>query len=489
MKKRILIVFGLCLLVVALTACQAKPEEIALQLADAVNAKDLESALALFTEDAVVTSASPEPFVGKEGIQIWLEGMFADNFHLEAEIVEVNEDVIIERDVITMDSLTALGISQLEGESEIALQDGKIKTINFTFTDESLVKLQAAMEAAAAQIETAETQSEPAEAEEPAEKPEPTPTPGPKPAPRGVPRMAYDSESVRVILFGGYIPPSGRAYNDTWAYDPIENAWSTMKPDPSPGKSDGPMSFDIGSDRIILFIGAVTESGDHSDFEAGGETWAYDYNTNTWMNLEPEESPSNLKGAQMVYDVESDRMILFGGWAATLSGNGFNDTWAFDYDTNTWTKMEPEVSPPSRYYHAMAYDTESDRVILWGGYGPKPIDVSVVWAYNYNENVWDELDSASAPEPAGYGAMVYDAASDLTILYAGKGIWTFDYNTNTWTQVSEMPEPGKLFYHGMVCINEIGRVIAFGGGPTMGIHFNKTWSYDPNSNIWTNLTE
>jgi hypothetical protein len=41
-----------------------------------------------------------------------------------------------------------------------------------------------------------------------------------------------------------------------------------------------------------------------------------------------------------------------------------NKTWAYDFDTNIWTQMAPEVSPPGMNYHPMAYDVEADRVIL-----------------------------------------------------------------------------------------------------------------------------
>ena len=70
--------------------------------------------------------------------------MFADNFHLEAEIVEVNENVVIEHDTMTMDSMSFYGIDTLTGTSEITVEDGKIKTINFSFSDETLADLQAA---------------------------------------------------------------------------------------------------------------------------------------------------------------------------------------------------------------------------------------------------------------------------------------------------------------------------------------------------------
>jgi hypothetical protein len=35
---------------------------------------------------------------------------------------------------------------------------------------------------------------------------------------------------------------------------------------------------------------------------------------------------------------------------------------------NTWTNMNPSTHPGARSGHAMAYDSESDRVILFGGY-------------------------------------------------------------------------------------------------------------------------
>lgn len=144
MKKKLLSILGPCLLIVLLAGCSPKPEDVALQLAEAVNTQDLEGALALFADDAVVTSVSPEPFNGKAEIRGWLEEMFADNFHVEAEIVAVNDNVVIERDTMTMDSMIFYGIETLTGTSEVTVEDGKIKTINISFSDETLADLQAA---------------------------------------------------------------------------------------------------------------------------------------------------------------------------------------------------------------------------------------------------------------------------------------------------------------------------------------------------------
>lgn len=93
------------LFILILAACGPKPEEVALELAEAVNAQDVDQALTLFSEDAVVTSVSPEPFRGKAEIQGWLEGMIADDFKLEAEIAEVSGNKVIEHDTMTMQAL------------------------------------------------------------------------------------------------------------------------------------------------------------------------------------------------------------------------------------------------------------------------------------------------------------------------------------------------------------------------------------------------
>jgi hypothetical protein len=42
--------------------------------------------------------------------------------------------------------------------------------------------------------------------------------------------MAYDSESDRVILFGGCLGQT--VWNETWAYDYNDNKWEKISGDP-----------------------------------------------------------------------------------------------------------------------------------------------------------------------------------------------------------------------------------------------------------------
>lgn len=176
--------------------------------------------------------------------------------------------------------------------------------------------------------------------------------------------MAYDSKADRVILFGGQtgdfntVSPSPFD-GETWVYDVAANSWTQMKPPSGPTIRQGAqMVYDAKADRVILFGGWKSGlSGPLND------TWAYDYNTNTWTEMA--QGPVNALGASIAYDQVSDRIVLFGGGDG--SGNLFNDTWAFDYNTNAWTEMPRSAIPPPRIGQVMVYDAKADRVIMWGG--------------------------------------------------------------------------------------------------------------------------
>ena len=140
--KKIMFVFVILLL--ASTACQAKPDQVALKLAEMTNSQDLEGALALFTEDAVVNSGNPATYTGKAEIQGWLEEMFADNCQIEAEIVAVQGNVVTTHDRLTMDSLQDVGVPSVDGTNVITVKDDKIKKLNFTYSRASAAVLQEA---------------------------------------------------------------------------------------------------------------------------------------------------------------------------------------------------------------------------------------------------------------------------------------------------------------------------------------------------------
>jgi N-acetylneuraminic acid mutarotase len=327
--------------------------------------------------------------------------------------------------------------------------------------------------------------------------PTPTPVPSLSPSPRGYHAMAYDVESDRVLLFGDIILSSEDQvvqFAETRAHDPGTGTWEVMDSTELPCTEGCPVAYDIQSDRVVMLHG-FTADLETWDWEAVSDTWAYDYNTDTWTNMEPAETPIELRlGPNMVYDAESDRMIMFGGLDPE-NWEFHNDTWAYDLDSNTWTKMDPEVSPSGRDYFAMTYDAGSDRVILFGG-AAEPI-AGDTWSYDYNTDTWEELQPAEAPAPREYSAMVYDAGSDRVILFGGENeskanvvndIWAYDFDSNTWTELEPDVSPSERGWHAMVYSTKAKQVVVLGGGRSRQTYTDETWTYDSAADTWTNLT-
>jgi N-acetylneuraminic acid mutarotase len=291
------------------------------------------------------------------------------------------------------------------------------------------------------------------------------------PSPRGYVSIAYDQQSRQVVLFGGQTGPwplRTSVNGETWAYDVECNTWEQLFPKKKPNDKAAPaLAYDEKSDRVIMFGGGNTGLFGFM----GSETWAYNYNANTWKKMA--YGPRNYLGTRLVYDSESDRMILFGG--LDVMGWFFQDgIWAFDDDSNTWTETNPVVSPPGRNFQAMTYDSKVDRVLTWGGMylDESPLPESM-WAYDYNTDTWAEFPAVEPfPQSRDYAAMVYDVESDRTILFGGVsiadpegevGTWAYDYNTHTWQEMKPAIEPPFVSRHAMVYSVATDRVILFGG--------------------------
>ncbi|MBI4416757.1 MAG: fibronectin type III domain-containing protein [Euryarchaeota archaeon] len=290
--------------------------------------------------------------------------------------------------------------------------------------------------------------------------------------------MAYDAESDRVVMFGGY---GTSALGDTWTYNLNTNEWRNMNPTvaPSPRAAYPAMAYHSGADRIILFGGQARDAA--GDPVANGETWAYDYNANTWTNVNPTGAPSPRFSHGMAYDAESDRVILFGGFTGNYNG----ETWAYHLQTNTWTNMRPATAPSPRSGMGMAYDAESDRVILFGGY--RGVFDGETWAYDYNANTWTNVNPSGAPASRIPYQLVYHDAADVMILFGGfSGVfrddtWAYDDETNTWTNVNPPTHPAGRSWHGMAYDHESLRVVLFGGNVQSGattVPTREVWSYE-----------
>ena len=173
------------------------------------------------------------------------------------------------------------------------------------------------------------------------------------------------------------------------------------------------------------------------------DTWAFDFETNTWTEMAPPESPPPHHFAAMAYHPLADRVVLFGGFDI-YAYVSLNDTWTYDYNTDTWTEVNTEVSPPARLYHTLAWDLWSNQMIMFGGvvypYRPRFGDT---WSLDLTENTWTQL-APTPPEPTARAWHVMQGTWGGPLLFGGSpqhspytfdDTWIYRSVLNRWTRV------------------------------------------------------
>ncbi|MCK4614899.1 MAG: hypothetical protein KAU14_08855, partial [Thermoplasmata archaeon] len=102
-----------------------------------------------------------------------------------------------------------------------------------------------------------------------------------------------------------------------------------------------------------------------------------------------------LYGAAVCWDSKRNQVVLFGGVASSYK----SDTWSYDPATDIYTESTSAVSPPARRDAAMAYDSASDRGVLFGGYyySGSAIYYQDTWLYDPSTDSWQQVYPASHP--------------------------------------------------------------------------------------------
>ena len=270
-------------------------------------------------------------------------------------------------------------------------------------------------------------------------------------------QLVYDSSNDKIILFGGEDSDS-MLQNITWAYDYNSNVWAERSPTSAPSaRHRFPMVYDSFNDKAILF-------GGRSAIGRQNDTWTYDYGSNTWDERSPTTAPSARDSMRVVYDSVRKKVILFGGYDGTYQ----NDTWEYDYFTNNWTDLKPTYAPSPRKGYQMLYDSNNDKVILFGGKN-QTNDFFDLWQFDYNSNTWSEV-ITSSPSLSNT-PLIYDSALSKYILFGGKNqtgkfmtnLWIYDYPTNNWNSIkTNIPPSGRISHH-MTFDSNNNKTILYGG--------------------------
>jgi hypothetical protein len=208
----------------------------------------------------------------------------------------------------------------------------------------------------------------------------------------------------------------------------------------------------------------------------------------------------------LVYIEHADRFFAHGGSMACGPGSGSKLTWTFDFNTNTWYNMQPagdipdgNVGMTSAYdpatglvyihdtYRLFTYDFTANRYRQLTDRDYRPYDlvstidskrrwlfmmgVNQFWYYNIGQSDYvrrefvttgdTEIIKADAP------GFKYDPVADCIVAWSGGKVYTLNLDTRVWTSINVANRPP--------------------GVPSSGNMFGR-WQYIPFYNIFIAVT-
>lgn len=305
-----------------------------------------------------------------------------------------------------------------------------------------------------------------------------TPASGPSPTPRTLAAAIYDPTAHAMVIFGGQ--DAGGRVNEVWALDLSNHNWTDLTPTsggaPAPRITPSTV-YDAVNHQLLTFSG----QGNGGTFF--NDTWAFDLTSNTWSAFSPPDPiPTIRYGVASCWDAVAQTQVIFAGF--TFQGR-FDDTWRFDPSADAWTDVTPaSASPLERCLHAACYDELGRAMIIYGGQNGGPL--GDVWRFDLAGETWANITPASGPDPRWFSTFEYDRVNRRATMFSGNrntlgkanDVWVFDLTLDEWTELTPAgtapaPRDGAASVH----VPGEDRLVVFGGASTSGF-LADVWSLE-----------
>ena len=235
---------------------------------------------------------------------------------------------------------------------------------------------------------------------------------------------------------------------------------------------------------------STTDDGPATYHEAARRTviWtrsgAWTWNGSDWSAPGAGLAPSPRRGVAMTYDTDRQRVVLFGG-RDRADDRLLDDTWLFD--GTTWVRAEPATKPPARLGAAMVHDPVRQRVVLFGG-SPALGDT---WTWDGKD--WVEVKAAAENRPPlrdVANVFLYDPERQVIVLSGGYHSATSTFYGDTWTWNGTWTSrnggsPPTARVGSAAGYDRHGKRLVVHGGRTGSGADSRTWIWD--GSTWTEL--
>jgi hypothetical protein len=269
----------------------------------------------------------------------------------------------------------------------------------------------------------------------------------------------YDSEHNELVFFGGR--DSVGFLNDVWKLNLNNLSWSNVTVTGNiPSVRQSSAIYDPLNKRMIVF------GGTNPDY-VYNDLYALDLNTYTWSALSPAGPLPNPRwNHSAIYNPADSSMVIFGGRDVY---NWFNDLWKLDLKTLTWIQIIPVGQIPSpRECHSATYIPTDNYMLVFGAY-ENHVYKNDLWKFDFTSNSWSQIFSAGdIPLERGSHSACYDSLNNRLVIFGGIGtnwlnyddVWELDLSSFTWKNL--FPQVCRESQSGIYDSQRKGMII-FGG--------------------------
>jgi len=293
----------------------------------------------------------------------------------------------------------------------------------------------------------------------------------------------------KALLFGGQgnkAVGNVRDWNDTWCYDRDQNTWTEIISDPHPSDRNGHGMVGFDNDDKVLVFGGDTDSGFMND------TWIFDLSQGNWTQINTSTSPRPSHFMSLAMLAPTGNIVLFGGWDWKQM---MNETWIYNISDNGWTNVTPSLSPSGRHGASMASIPNDGRALLFGGWDRDTNICNDTWIYNYSDNSWTKKNPAISPPRRFFSSMSGLQNDDKIVLFAGESrdpdypddTWIYDVGDDAWTNVTGLENPAPRQGHRLATLSNSGEIIMFGGEWGHVAQHADLHVYNASQKKWINL--
>jgi len=269
-------------------------------------------------------------------------------------------------------------------------------------------------------------------------------------------------DAAAAYLFGGRTS-DGVALGDLWEYDLTLDHW-TLISETGPPARFGHNAAWVDGVGLVIFAG-----------QSGGtfynDLWAFDPDTHTWSELPASGAVPVPRYGSCAAIGPDGRLWISHGF--TEGGQRFADTRAYDFSTHAWTDETPVAEAPiQRCLHACWW-TDDGMFALYAGQTTGTNSLGDLWWLSVGErpgtNVWARQPDAGLPAARNLYAAARLGAG--TLVFGGQALdgtalndvwWLSDGGPAVAVQAAAPPPPGRWGAE-LVIDPAQGRALLFGG--------------------------